>query len=49
MPGRIPSFLARHPGLPEATELVEMERQEADLYRRHQDWFSYGFDIARKR
>ena len=43
---RIPAFLERHAGLPEAAEIVEMERQEADLYRRYQDWFSYGFYVA---
>ncbi len=46
---RIPAFLERHAGLPEAAELVAMERQEADLYKRYQDWFSYGFYVARKR
>lgn len=46
---RIPGFLARHVDVPEADEVVEMERQEADLYRRYQDWFSYGFYVARKR
>ena len=46
---RIPAFLERHAGLPEAAEIVEMERQEADLYNRYQDWFSYGFYVARKR
>ncbi len=47
--GRMASFLERHAGLPEAEELVEMERKEADLYKRYQDWFSYGFYVARKR
>ncbi|MGE4096238.1 MAG: class I SAM-dependent methyltransferase [Candidatus Binatia bacterium] len=46
---RIPAFLERHAGRPEATEIVEMERREADLYKRYQDWFSYGFYVARKR
>ena len=46
---RMPAFLERHAGLPEAAEIVEMERQEADLYKRYQDWFSYGFYVARKR
>ncbi|NBB74361.1 MAG: hypothetical protein GVY35_11860, partial [Bacteroidetes bacterium] len=46
---RIPAFLERHAGCPEAEEIVAMERQEADLYRHYQDWFSYGFYIARKR
>ncbi len=43
------AFLDRHANRPEAAELVEMERRESDLYRRYQDWFSYGFYVARKR
>jgi predicted O-methyltransferase YrrM len=46
---RIPAFLARHAGSAEAAEIVDLERQEADLYKRFQDWFSYGFYIARRR
>jgi SAM-dependent methyltransferase len=46
---RIPAFLERHAGLPEATGVVQLERQEAELYKRYQDWFSYGFYVARKR
>ncbi|MEB3359443.1 MAG: class I SAM-dependent methyltransferase [Synechococcales bacterium] len=46
---RIAAFLHRHAGQSEAEELVKMERQEADLYRRFKDWFSYGFYVARKR
>ena len=46
---RMPAFLKRHAGMPEAEELAAMGRQEADLYRRYQDWFSYGFYVARKR
>ena len=46
---RIPAFLKRHPGLPEAAEIVQMQRQEAALYMRYQDWFGYGFYVARKR
>lgn len=46
---RIPGFIARHVDEPDAFQVVEMERQEAELYRRYQDWFSYGFYIARKR
>jgi SAM-dependent methyltransferase len=46
---RIFSFLQRHAGQSEAKELVKMERQEADLYKRFKDWFSYGFYVARKR
>jgi len=46
---RIPAFLERHAGRPEATEIVAMERHEADLYRRYRDCFSYGFYVARRR
>jgi len=46
---RIPAFLDRHDGRPGAEEVVERERHEADLYKRYQDWFSYGFYIAGKR
>lgn len=47
--GRLPAFLAAHPDEPEAAELVAMEQEEAELYRRYQDWFSYGFYVARRR
>lgn len=47
--GRIPAFLERHAGRPEAEEIVDLERREADLYKRYQKWFSYGFYVARKR
>lgn len=46
---RITDFLGRHADSAEAAEVVEMQRQEADVYRRYQDWFSYGFYIARRR
>jgi cyclopropane fatty-acyl-phospholipid synthase-like methyltransferase len=46
---RIPNFLERHTDEPEAAQIAEMERQESDLYRRYQDWFSYGFYVASKR
>ncbi|MBE0566574.1 MAG: methyltransferase domain-containing protein [Krumholzibacteria bacterium] len=46
---RIPAFLERHAGRPEAAAVVGMERREIDLYRRYQDWFGYGFYVARKR
>lgn len=47
---RIPNFLERHVDEPEAAQrLLEMERQEAYLYRRYHDWFSYGFYVVRKR
>lgn len=46
---RIGDFLQRHTGQPEAKELIEMERQEAVMYRRCQSVYSYGFYVARKR
>jgi hypothetical protein len=46
---RIRRFLECHVDEPEARQVVEMERQEADLYRRYQSWFSYGFYVVRKR
>lgn len=46
---RIATFLERHAGRSEAAEVVAMERREYDLYVRYQDWFSYGFYVARKR
>lgn len=46
---RIPDFLTRHNDDEEAMQVVEMERQEADLYRKYRDWFSYGFYVVRKR
>ena len=46
---RIPAFLERHAGRPEAAEVVEMERREAALYDRWRDWFGYGFYVASKR
>lgn len=46
---RIPGFLERHPDEPEASQVVEMERHEAELYRRYRNWFSYGFYVVRKR
>lgn len=45
---RIPSFLERHAGSPEAEEIAEMEREECDLYKRFQEWYGYGFYVARK-
>jgi SAM-dependent methyltransferase len=46
---RVSAFLARHADKPEAAQVVELELQEAELYRRFQHWFSYGFYVARKR
>jgi SAM-dependent methyltransferase len=49
MEQRIPGFLARHTDEPDAYQVVEMERHEAQLYRRFRDCFSYGFYVVRKR
>jgi ubiquinone/menaquinone biosynthesis C-methylase UbiE len=46
---RIAKFSDRHKGVEEAQTLIAMERHEAKLYREYQDWFSYGFYVARKR
>lgn len=46
---RIPGFLERHIDEQAAIEIVEMQQQEAELYRRYKDWFSYGFYIVKKR
>ncbi|MCA9127109.1 MAG: class I SAM-dependent methyltransferase [Planctomycetales bacterium] len=46
---RISAFLARHADKPEATQVAEMERHESELYRRFQNWFSYGFYVTRRR
>lgn len=46
---RIDAFLKRHADSPEAMQVVEEHRTEAELYLRHQDSYSYGFYIARKR
>ena len=46
---RIPAFLERHACRSEAAAVAAMERHEAELYKRYQEWFSYGFYIARKR
>ena len=46
---RMDGFLKRHPDEPEAAELVEMERQEAAMYKRCVKIYSYGFYVAKKR
>jgi hypothetical protein len=35
--------------MPEARELIELERQEAALYKCYLEYFSYGFYVAKKR
>ena len=46
---RVGAFLERHAGMPEASALIELERQEVTLYKRYQEYFSYGFYVARRR
>lgn len=46
---RIPGFLERHAGRRDAQQIVEMDRMEAELYRRHKNAFGYVFYVARKR
>jgi len=46
---RIGAFLERHADMPEARELIELERQEAALYKCYLEYFSYGFYVAKKR
>lgn len=46
---RVGEFLKRHADVPEASELIELERQEMALYKRYQEYFSYGFYVAKKR
>lgn len=46
---RLPAFQTRHDNAPEAGAVAAMERKEAALYMRYQDWFSYGFYVARAR
>lgn len=46
---RIPGFSARHEGVPEARDVIIMERREAKLYKKYKKWFSYGFYVVVKR
>lgn len=42
------SFLDRHQHSTEALDIVRNHREEAALYRKYQEYFSYGFYIAQK-
>ncbi len=42
-------FLKRHNNDPEAREIIEMEKEEFEFYKKYKDYFSYGFFIAQKR
>ncbi|GEA10340.1 class I SAM-dependent methyltransferase [Alteromonas sp. KUL49] len=46
---RLPEFAARHPGVQEVQDLIAMETNEANLYEKFKDWFSYGFYVVAKR
>lgn len=48
MEGRFGPFLEKHGHSAEALSLVESERKEIDLHRRHQRYISYGYYIARR-
>lgn len=42
------SFLAHHQGSDKAKAIIEAEQAEITLYRKYQDYYSYGFYIAQK-
>lgn len=46
MQGRFAAFLDRHEGSAEASEIVNAEEHEIDLYERFSEFVSYGFYIA---
>lgn len=46
---RLPKFAERHPGVQEVQDLITMETNEANLYEKFKDWFSYGFYVVAKR
>lgn len=46
MQSRFAAFLERHDHSPAATEIVEAEQLEIDLYERFSEFVSYGFYIA---
>lgn len=45
---RLPAFLERHADDPVAQSLVDNEREEIELYRKHGAHYSYGVYIARR-
>jgi len=48
MQDRFNDFLNRNDTSEEARAIVEMEKQEMDLYEKYKDYYSYGVYIARK-
>ena len=46
MEQRLDDFLARHSDSPLASEIVDGERREIELFRTYQDYYGYGFYVA---
>lgn len=46
--GRFPAFLARHGESAAARAVVAAEEAESDLYERFQEFYGYGFFVARR-
>lgn len=44
----LPAFLERNDNSTKAQEIVAAEKQEYDLYKKYQDYYSYGVYIAKK-
>jgi hypothetical protein len=42
------AFLERNKNSAKAIEIVEAEKQEYELYKKYQDFYSYGVYVARK-
>jgi len=43
---RLDDFLARHSDCPLASEIVDAERREIELFRNYRDYYGYGFYVA---
>jgi SAM-dependent methyltransferase len=43
---RLDDFLARHSDCPLASEIVDGERREIELFRNYRDYYGYGFYVA---
>ncbi len=41
-------FLKKHHHKPKVQEIIDMEKQEFNFYKKYKDYFSYGFFIAKK-
>ncbi len=46
MEQRLDDFLARHASNSTASEIVEAQRREIELFRTYQDYYGYGFYVA---